>query len=413
MSRRLPAMAGVDHGRLAAAGESLCFHCSYVNYWVQKTILLVDAVQPEELMERAAAAVAYRHVKGGADELQLSTAEEKLRLAGDIFSEFGLGIIDFAGLNRDGGEVVTPTSHYGQCFASIASDKFRKPQNIFDRGYIAGAAAAAFGLPLGAYRPTCKACHSLGDDKGLTELKRCEPPLEIAESPGVAPPATTPIESRQVDSNIDASKIFEGLQQLSFSGNEEGLVPRFGVMFTCHWNNYYGRIMSEFQRRLWDVNLGDYGALLLQESGHTCAFFTLGGLMSSPEFDTIAVPMCKTREDWVIAATTFLNAFGVGFFSVEELSAERAVFRVHDDPESVAYLQMYGKSPAPISHITKGVTAGVMNIVYAVDIASKPSLTPELYMNLLENPKHFRAEQTKCLAQDDPYSEFVVTRCGL
>ncbi|NET39964.1 MAG: hypothetical protein F6K19_49770, partial [Cyanothece sp. SIO1E1] len=84
--------------------------------------------------------------------------------------------------------------------------------------------------------------------------------------------------------NIDEPAILTALAGLDLSGNEEGLIPRFGVMLTNHFANFYNRISFEFVRRMSGTGMLEMGEILLQDAGYQCAFNTFGGIMISDEW---------------------------------------------------------------------------------------------------------------------------------
>ena len=100
---------------------------------------------------------------------------------------------------------------------------------------------------------------------------------------------------------VDVRAITEAVAGLDFKGNEEGLVPAFGLYLTSHCADYYNRVsyglLGAFRREL--PELEEDAIALLTEAGHVCAFNTFGGIMMSVEWDAVVRPMLSCREDWV------------------------------------------------------------------------------------------------------------------
>lgn len=401
-------MSGVQGQRLVG-DEPVLLHCNFYNYWLQKTVTLVEDLGMEQVCIDAAARVTYSCLSQVA--ATLSSPEERLRMAADLFSQNGFGRIDFSHVDAAGGRVTTPVSHYGQMFLAAAEvQRFAVAQNYFDRGFAAGAVAAAYDLPPEAFITQHDSCYSVGDSVGAFLLARREGSHALLSTPGPGKGDSAPAPAPHVASGVDEPAVLQALSGLDLSGNEEGLVPRFGVMLTHHFGNYYNLISFEFARRMRQRGTLPAAESLLVDAGHHCAFHTFGGIMTSAEWDAVVRPMCKTREDWVAGISAVINALGWGVWRVQELSESRLVMRVYDDYESRGYLGAYGAADRPVCYLATGGVAGIMNLVYAGDIASGPQLSAAYYEDVFNSELSFDARQTMCLASGDPYSEFVAER---
>jgi len=402
--RSLIAIEAAPEAKYLLAGEPIIAHCNFYNYWLQKTVLLTEPKVMAEVCRRAAAAEAYHLVSS-----YPGNPAARLKLAADSFSEQGFGTLDFSSLSETGGAVRTPTSHYGELFFGPASiERFEEPTNLFDQGYVAGAAAAAYGLPQGSFQVSKVDCHSTGG-AGLIELSRCEPG-EIFSAVGRGPACSVEAPPPNANTSVDEAAILTALAGLDYSGNEEGFVPRFGVMLSFHYANYYNRISFEMLRRMADSGLGAYAQELLVEAGHICAFNTFGGIMSSAEWDAVIKPQCVSKSDWVHGMTAVVNSLGWGLWRVHELSEERLVMRIYDDYESCGYRAMYGLSKSPVSYLAVGGVAGLMNLVFTGDIASRPRLDQSFYETVYNSPTSFKAHSSKSFALGDDYTEIVAER---
>ncbi|QDG51343.1 hypothetical protein FIV42_11500 [Persicimonas caeni] len=412
MSRVLSTPKQAPHGRTLVAGEPTLFHCNHYNYWLQKTLLLPTDLKMGEVIRDAAASVAHAWVSNAREELGFEDAAGALQFAADAFAQHGFGTIDFSEADADGGTVRTPTSHYGQCFRSIVDGDFAEPQTYFDQGYAAGAVAAAYGLDAGAFAARCEQCMALGAEEGVIALVRRDEPADSFNSPGEGKGSGQEPPPQSEHTNVDEAAVLEALAGLDFSGNEEGLIPRFGVMLTHHFANFYDRISFEFVRRMGDTGLLEYGEQLLVDAGYRCAFNTFGGIMTSAEWDAVVRPQCETREDWVHGMVAVVNALGWGVWRVHELSEDKLVVRIWDDYESRGWLGMYGEADRPICYLAQGGAAGIMNLVYTGGIADGPTLDEDYFKEIFESEDRYVAEQTKCMAQGDDFSEIVVTKEG-
>jgi len=411
VTRVSPPLAGAPHGQLVAGGEPFVFHCNHYNYWLQKVVLLVDDLGMEDVCRDAAASSAYATIEAASRELGLETPQERLELASGFFSQHGFGTVDWSGLTAEGGQVKTPTSHYGQCLGICAGIKdFGRAQNIFDQGFAAGAAAAAYGLSAGSLAATGVSCHSTGADLGVISLAPREVPADFFVSPGIGAKPCAEVPPPNSDTKVDEASILAALATLDFSGNEEGMIPRFGVLLTLHFANYYNRISYEFLRRMAHTGMTKYAEELLVDAGHHCAFNTFGGIMVSAEWGAVIEPQCQTKEDWVHGMVAVVNALGWGVWRVAELSPDKLVIRIYDGYESRGYIGMYGESEAPVSYLAQGGVAGIMNLLYVGDIREKPSLDDEYYTQIFDSPQSFVASYIDSRASGASYTEIVAER---
>ncbi|MFC7059825.1 hypothetical protein [Halovenus salina] len=326
----------------------------------------------------------------------------------------GFGLLDFSDVDGTGGTVVGESSHYGLAFANARSER-EVPAEFFDRGFVAGilrAAGDAFDLSLAdGFDIDQPASISMGDDRcefvvdAEGEYQWLEY-LNPAEVEWYEPPEQT------ADTAIDEAEVIEAVQGLDITGNEEGLIPAFGVNLTAGYGEYYNKSCFRFANTVVD-EMGDIDVArdMLLEAGHICGFNTMGGIMTSPEWDAVVKPMIESREDWIHGIVACINALGWGTWRVEELVPdERFVVRIHNPYESVDHERWFGAADYPVDFTATGVANALMNLVYYGDITDDPTLNDDDYYELFVDKGGFEAEQTACAAMGDDYSEVVVTR---
>jgi len=207
--------------------------------------------------------------------------------------------------------------------------------------------------------------------------------------------------------------VTEAVAGLELKGNEEGLIPAFGLYLTKHFADYYNRVsyglVGAFIREL--PELEEDAIALLTEAGHVCAFHTFGGIMVSVEWDAVVQPMIETREDYAKGMIGVVNALGWGRYRLVELvPGERLVMHIEHSYEAVGVLEGYGKAKNPRCFLAAGGGAGLMNLLYQGDITKRPALTDEYYHEVFGHPRNFRARETRCLAMGDTHCEIVVER---
>lgn len=207
--------------------------------------------------------------------------------------------------------------------------------------------------------------------------------------------------------------VTEAVAGLELKGNEEGLIPAFGLYLTKHFADYYNRIsyglLGAFIREL--PELEEDAIALLTEAGHVCSFHTFGGIMVSVEWDAVVMPMIETREDWVKGMIGVINALGWGRYRLQELVPnKRLVLQIDDSYEAAGVLEGYGKAAHSRCYLASGGAAGLMNLIYQGDITKRPALTEEFYHEVFSHPHSFRAREMRCLAMGDPHCEIIVER---
>ncbi|APR80004.1 Hypothetical protein A7982_05351 [Minicystis rosea] len=212
---------------------------------------------------------------------------------------------------------------------------------------------------------------------------------------------------------IREREIIEAVTGLSLAGNEEGLIPAFGLYLTKHFADYYNRIsyalLGDYNRRA--PELAEDARELLVEAGHVCAFNTFGGIMTSVEWDAVVAPMIETPTDWVHGIVAVVNALGWGRWQVSALApGERLVVQIDDGYEATGHLRDYPRADGPRCFLATGGVAGIMNLVYQGDVTQRPVFDEAYYLEVFRNPRSFRAREVRCLAMGDPCCEIVAER---
>jgi hypothetical protein len=272
---------------------------------------------------------------------------------------------------------------------------------------VPGALAAVYNLPLADVEARQTACRSTGADEDVFVLDRGAANFTIfppRQSPVLIPARNDP----EPATAVDRRAITRAVAEMPLHGNEEGLIPLFGLYVTRLHTDYYNRISFAFEREMSAV-AGRQGvetaASLFTEAGHVCGFFTMGGIMTSPEWDALVGPMLKTREDRVQAMFAWFNAIGGGTVKVVDVSPTQLIVRMYNDYESVGYRRMYGIADHAVSYVMAGGFAGIMNLIYLGGIHLKPALTQEFYDRLFKGGRAFQARMTASQAMGDLYTE--------
>lgn len=201
---------------------------------------------------------------------------------------------------------------------------------------------------------------------------------------------------------IDESSIVDAVAGLGIAGNEEGLIPAFGLYLTKHSADYYNRISFATARELEGSGLEDDAEQLLVEAGHVCAFNTFGGIMQSAEWEAVVKPMIETREDWIRGMVGVVNAFGWGKWKIESLTANSELtISIDEAYECSGWVRDYPLGARARCYLATGGVAGLMNLLYVGDITDRPKLDESYYRELFRAEGHFTATETKCRARGD------------
>jgi hypothetical protein len=390
--------------RLVVAGEQMILHCHHYNCFLQRSIQDAEYIDSAPILVGAAAEVALAQLSN----LFSRTAEISARKATveALYRACGLGLIDLSGVTDRGGEVRTRSTHY-----SIGwKEKFglsRAPVAFFSTGFLAGALAAVYGLPLSDVQARQTACVSTGAAEDVFVLGRG--PANFTIFPPRQSPVLVPVgNDSEPPTAVNREAVTRAVAGMPLPVNAEGLIPALGLLITRLYADYYNRISFAFEREMTALagRQGvDTAANLFIEAGHVCAFFTMGGIMTCPEWDALVLPMLKTREDWVHGAVAWWNGSGYDAAKVVDLSPTQATFRFYNDYESIGYRRMYGTADHGICYLHTGGWAGIMNLIYLGNIDRKPDLTQEFYDRLFKGGRAFQGRMTACQAMGDPYTE--------
>ena len=391
--------------RRVVGGEAMILHCHHYNCFLQRSIQDAEYIDSAPILVGAAAEVAFAQLTN----LLSRTPDVAARKATveALYRACGLGLIDLSGVTERGGEVRTRSTHH-----SIGwKEKFgpsRAPVAFFSTGFLAGALAAVYGLPLADVQARQTACISTGAAEDVFLLGRG--PANFTIFPPRQSPVFVPVGNDiEPPTSVDRMAITRAVAGMPLPYNAEGLIPLFGLYLTRLPADYYNRISFAFEREMTAV-AGRQGvetaANLFIEAGHVCAFFTMGGIMTSPEWDALVLPMLKTREDWVHGFLAwYYNGGGKYAAKVVELSPTQATFRVYNDYESIGYRRMYGAADHGVCYLHTAGFAGIMNLIYLGNIDRKPELTQEFYDRLFKGGRGFQGRMTACQAMGDPYTE--------
>ncbi len=174
-------------------------------------------------------------------------------------------------------------------------------------------------------------------------------------------------------------------------GNEEGLIPQFGVLI----NNLPANFWNLATMRLLDAAQGERRKELeaaLVDCAHQCGYNTGYGIVNSEEFQSVVMPMVtEGAKDVLRGAYAVFTAWGWAKSGIAQIKeGEKMVIRAVD------YYEADEKPGYHMAYMIRGVSAAFFDIAYGGD-----------YPNGLNT---FDCEQTQGIEMGDKFGEFVVTK---
>ena len=396
-----------EHNYLEIGGEAMIFHCHHYMTNLLRTILDADYIESELFLIGSAADSLHYQLSNLCEGLNI---EESKKMAQDIYSTFGYGLIDLSLMNENGIELKTDSSFFSQTWA-MKFGKASKPVDYYTAGFLAAAYAVIYKKNLSeifSKQLTCKAC---GDEYnsfsvGLGECNFSTYPKKAPTVFKEVPKLSLNWEYEEVITNS-----FLGAHA-TLVGNEDGLIPAFRVFIVRVQSDFVNRLQFEFEKAMSQV-AGEYGETLarelLMEAGHACGFFTYGGIMNSAEWEGAVKPYLKTKEDWIKGLAAVVNTMGWGYHTAVELSESKAVFRNYNDFEDLSYLRMYGTNDHPIHWANSGGFTGLMQLIYNTDIVNGELIETEEGFRAMRRSKiGYKTKMTKGISCGDDFLEVEI-----
>ncbi len=347
---------GADHRRLIA-GEEVIVHCHHYNARIQRTVESAASVDGKSIIRNVAESVFCRHLQAsfaeGDDEAQ------KWAVASELFAHLGYGRLDFSKV--DEGVVAQSSGHFVEGFAAAFGDEAR-PVCTLAEGFIQAAFMAIRGELVDVRESACMHCGASACAFGV-DAERKRPFSTFAQHDVGFSPRPAPESAK--GSNVDEPAIIGAVVGLPIFGNDEGLIPAFGVYLANTPAEFYNLVAIEFVEKMAEAGQEESARRLLIEAGESCAMNTFRGIMNSPEWEALVQPMLAEERDTVYALVALSNAFGWGNWQVVEHEPEE-MLRIHsfNGYEALGYLQAREGAEEPQCWMLQGVSAGMMELVY-------------------------------------------------
>lgn len=387
-----------QHGQTFIGGLNHVYHCNHYNAHLQMAVLLGEGVEegfdPRRLLHDSTARLVHYLRQRGYSRADLEAE----------FTHCGFGVLQQTGPTH----VETPSSHYGQ--ATYLLGRAEKGC-FFNAGFIEGMTGRA------TKEAKCRHEGATEDGFDLGQEVSAQPNPLINTPPFTPIPARFDFPGCEISGTpVDEERIVSTVATLPLYGRSpdeggDGLIPAFGVVLTNHYADYYNLISYESYRRMVSAGIpADLAGEAFEQCGHVCAFNTFGGIMESPEFHGLVVPMCQSVEDWIHGMVAVVNALGWGTWRVERIvPGQELVIRIYNSYEGIGYRRLYPQADErQLSFLAMGGVQGLAHLFWKIDIRERPGLSEDFYFNVFNNPNgRWNVKQTHAIAAGDEYDRFV------
>lgn len=344
--------------RRVIAGHEVIIHCHHYNARIQSTIEGATQIDGKAILSSSAEAVFGEQVRAAL--LPSDGEAERWRVAAALYAHLGYGSLDLARVSE--GVVVQTSSHFVEGWNAGFRGR-NAPVCTFTEGFLQGAAHAATGRAVYVRERACMAAGASACEFEI-ERGRSEPVASFAKQPVAFAPKKGGAYARSP--NVDQEAIISALVEMPIRGDDEGLIPAFGVYLANMPADFYNLVCIRFVEAMAKQGLFKSACRLLTYDAETCGMNTFRGIMSSAEWDGLVAPMVREPADNFFAVVAISNALGWGnWHPVAHVPGERATLESLNGYEAVGYLGYRGTSRLPQCFMLTGVAAGIMELLYA------------------------------------------------
>ena len=185
-------------------------------------------------------------------------------------------------------------------------------------------------------------------------------------------------------------QVVKALAELEVKGNEDGLIPAFGVLVnqlpTAFWNTFSERITEAADKS----NNRDEVETALVNCAYECGYHTGYGIINSEEFKSVVMPMVtEGAKDVLRGAYAVFTAWGWAKSGIVQLKeGQRMVIRAVD------YYEQNSGGKGNRAYMIRGVSSAFFELAYS-----------DPYPNGMGK---FSCEQTLGIETGGDFGEFVV-----
>ena len=223
--------------------EPMVFHCNHYNRFLQLVIEDCHYIERDPILVRSAAEVSFRQLRHAFQGHPEWSVKARLQYAEDLYRFCGFGDLPLAALPASADflkldapfTLLEKHSHYGAALRLNYGTR-RWPGEYFDRGFAIGALSAIYEQPI-----TGEIGEALSMGAAVTQIQLhastdgdrfpCDTP-DIAAA--ILPAGADQVPARHIGLHIDEAAIMAAVGSLPLVGDEQGLIPAFGVYLTRH-----------------------------------------------------------------------------------------------------------------------------------------------------------------------------------
>jgi predicted hydrocarbon binding protein len=344
------------HRRVIGKKEVI-IHCHHYHSRIQNTIEGASGIDGKGILSTAAEAVFTEQLR---DVIRKEDAlETRWAVAAALYAHLGFGLLDFSQVEQ--GVVTSSSSHFvagwNACFPERTA-----PACTFTEGYLQAAVSTILGELVYAHEETCMVS---GAPECRFTLKRGrDVPMEVIDRKPVSfvPHAA---EGFLRSPNVDEKVILDALVAMPIYGNDQGLIPQFGVYLANTPADFYNLVFIRFLEAMAKQGLFRTAKKLMTFEAEACSLNTFRGIMSSPEWDGLVAPMVKQEEDTLFGVVAISNGLGWGNWHVKQHTPHALLEMVSlNGYEALGGLELRGKASTPQCMAFTGLAAGIMELIY-------------------------------------------------
>ena len=374
--------------RRIIAGKSVIIHCHHYNARLQNILESTKQINGKEIISSSAELVFSQQLSNLFQDSD--SIEDKWQLASSLYSHLGYGTLDFSKISE--GIISSPHSH----FVKGWNTGFKKNDEMictFTEGYIQGVIYAITGDVVFVKETSCmnsgsSLCQFTVDNTRSTKF------TTYTKNEIQTPTAMD--EEFVTSENIDEDKIIQALVAMPIYGNDEGLIPSFGVYLANTPADLYNLITIRFIEEMEKTNLLTTAKRLLLFAGEICALNTFRGIMNSAEWKALIAPMVKEERDNLFGIIAVSNALGWGNWHIKEYEEDESlVLTTNNGYEATGYIEYMGTTTDPKCFMLTGVAAGLMELIHGEGTAE-------------ERLGMFYSDETQCICNEGTSCVFSV-----
>lgn len=417
-----------QRGLFSFAEQPVYFHSHHHDIFLDQSV--GDALGGEgwAVRRQAAFEAMYPMLVSVFADLGATGPAEKLALASELFSAMGCGALRFS-LNAEGGTARGEALFFGQSFQQKYGAQLRNKRvlDAYTSGFISAAATLSYPSDWGVFEAEEISCTGRSDEacdfvisrrperaRFGAELTRSfmglSNPSEMEGRPSI-PDAGIPSTEPEPLPQTPADRLIQGL-----AADAGGVLSAFGARLVLMPIMYTNQIafdtMHLVEKRV--PELSPVFASLVREAAQMDAFYLLGGVCASPEYQAQNGGAASGDPGArLVQLLEIARALGWGAATTAEFVPDhRLVLRNPSAPEAIYYALRHGKTMRPRLVFQQGLALGIMHLLSAVDLSVPSALKPATYNDLFRNGPRFHVEETRSPLRGDDVSEVVVEAIG-